>query len=144
MRRKFKIGIAVILVLLCASLLTVYLVKSTPPHGMSPEETVQFYFDAWNKKDCIKQNLLIKSTAEKSWLPDFELNSVKLIECEERRDSGEKHEQWYDESAYDFTRVWAKFEEDRADFGTHTYTWHFDLIREKQSSDWKIVMYGAG
>lgn len=146
-----KVIMSVFILLIIISISIGCFIKSISPHGLSAEETVRFYFENWNKQNYIKMNSVVKTAYLKhSWLPNSDQNYIRLISCEEHKANKTDYyrNEWYKEP-YDFTMVRVQFEPNyksgnSASLRNQLYGWSFYLIKEKENSDWKIVMYGAG
>lgn len=116
---------------------------------ITPEYTVQQYFEYWQGKDIAKMNSLL---FEKAKLTDTEpaldeLNNVKLISCKQRTEYINWDPQWYDHwIPYEFAVVDVSFTaEYNNGGGSETYQdYRFYLAKKQEGSNWQIVkLYAA-
>ena len=115
--------------------------------GMTAEETVQKYFNYWNKKNDKGMSSLEYKKLHRADRQLYYLNSVKLNRVELKNiDENEWNESWY-QNPYDFTCVEANFTIDSKignALSSGTYDYQFYLVKESENADWLILMYGQG
>lgn len=122
------------------------------PSGMSPKETVTYYYEQWNRKDSEKMNSVV--CTQDLYYDDFVgFISVKLLECVEITDKNRVKEgfepEWYDKKPYDIAYVETTFDVQYEDW-TNTSLINgknycgFYLVKDTKDSDWIIVSMGQG
>ena len=122
--------------------------KVDNPTGMTPEETVQKYFDYWQEKNPAGMDSLVYEKMQGAEAGLDQLNSVELTACQERTEKENWNDLWY-ENPYDYTCVDVSFTIDyqnggAAGFSNGRYNWQYYLVKESENSDWIIVMWGVG
>ncbi len=122
---------------------------SSPPAGMSPVETVQYYFSELNKKNQTNFESVVYEKQRGAQYDLANLNYVKLISCEENNSKTEQasfNNSWYPDP-YATSVLDVEFDINYKNgggggFTTGKYTWHFWLVKKDENSDWMIVMWG--
>lgn len=120
------------------------------PRGMSPEETVQYYFLQFNNKN---QSGMDSVVYKKMQGMDSDLGNlvyVKLNSCVEEKDASkiEIENSWYN-SPYKISLVNVTFDINYKNgggdgFSNGKYEWKYYLVKENEKSDWIIVEWGMG
>ncbi|WP_249313659.1 DUF4829 domain-containing protein [Congzhengia minquanensis] len=150
---KFRVLIIIsVLVLLIILCYTLYI--PTRPHGMSPEETVNYYFEQYNDKNIKKINSITHPSHRSNGAElDFnKLISVKVINLQEEKDSNKiffDYKEVYSSPPYQVSMVRAKYDiQFKGEFGSTTRSGinetNFYLIKKHEDSDWLIVSMGLG
>ena len=118
---------------------------------MSPHETVEYYFNSWDKQNYIKMNSVVgNSDLKEFWFFNFDQNGINLIECSDDKTVNKddvKNSPY--KNPYDTRVVRAAFKPDfksgyNSGLTNQVYEWNFYLQKKNESSDWKIVGFGAG
>lgn len=139
-----------IFLLTCTVLVIVYFVNARCPRGMSPGETVEYYFNSWDKQNYIKMNSVVgNSDLKEFWFFNFDQNGINLIECsDDKTVNKEDVKNSPYKNPYDTRVVRAAFKPDfksgyNSGLTNQVYEWNFYLQKKNKSSDWKIVGFGA-
>ena len=126
--------------------------SSTPaPAGMSPVETIQYFYQKMNEKDqaALESVYYDKYTENMYWGFD-ELISIELVSCEELTDTEFIEtfysEAWY-ENPYDIAIVNVTYDvKYEGGIGPAeydgVYETNYTLVKADEYSDWMIVMAG--
>ena len=118
------------------------------PSGMTPEETVERYFEYWQDKNSKGIDSLVYKSMQGVNYEMERLNSITLNSCEERTEKIEWYQPWYP-NPYDNTCVDVSF---TTDYEGGCGSGHVNgiqevqyyLVKETDDSDWIIVMWGVG
>lgn len=150
-KRKLLLAATIILSALCI-VTALWFLFMRPPSGMSPEETVQYYYRQWSLRNSIGMDSVVYPRVR--CYEDFDgMISITLLTCEEITDPAVVNEGyetwWYDKEPYAISYVDTTFD---IEFGENTNTGFangenccgYFLVKENQYSDWVIVMWGQG
>jgi len=119
-----------------------------PPTGMTPVETVQYYFDQWENKNLAGMNgVCYQKLSETSYEMFYGLKYVNLNSCRLGDRPDDWDEAWYS-NPYAHAVVDTEFEvyfnPPNSVMANDTYQWRYYLIKETADSDWRLIMWGAG
>lgn len=149
--RRIRLTAYMLFFLVCAVLLPACgEIAPAIPEGMSPEETVRYYFERMDQKDRPGMDAVV---AEDQRGADAELEhlvSVSLIGCEEETDADGLgfNESWCAGEPYDIAKVRDRFDIEYENgggggFDNGQYDWSFWLVKENADANWMIVMWGC-
>ena len=166
MKNKFKylciivIGGAIILFNLSGCFSKSPLV--TPSQGMTPVETVQFYFEQWNNKNTNGMNSVVRDEMKGSGSGNSHLVYVKLTQSVEETEKHMNLEGTYFSDTYpgyvEYSVVEVEFEiefksyfldfwlEETGGFGVGKHNidnWSYTLGKINEESDWIILDWGV-
>lgn len=120
-----------------------------PPAGMSPEETVEYYFKQWSNKSSYGMDSVVYSKNRGAEFDLNKLNYVKLLSFVEETDKSKINlsESLYP-NPYKVTMVNVKFIVDYKSgggggFSNGSYSWQYYLVKDSEKSDWIIVEWGT-
>ncbi len=118
--------------------------------GMTPEETVRYYFERMVKRDEAGMNAVVAEELRGAEAELEHLVSVKLLSCEQETDESVMpfQDHWYDGDPYDIALVRATFEIEYENgggggFDNGEYHWNFWLVKDSEEADWQIAMSGV-
>jgi len=120
-----------------------------PPKGLTPVETIQYYFEQWNNKNPVGMHSVycdsVKVTIFEERLALRGLRYVKLNSCV--LDDSHDRSKWYPD-AYSCSVVVTEFEinfrSGHSDsIANGTFIWRYWLIKETSDSDWRLIQWGA-
>lgn len=120
-----------------------------PPENMSPEETVNFYFKQYNKKNQQGMDSVVCANMKGVERDLGDLKYVKLLSYKEETDESKVNFQdaWYP-NAYKKAMVNVKFDinyKSGSGGGGHSngeIEGQYCLVKDNETSDWVIVMWG--
>ena len=147
-KRIVKLTIALFIIVTLV-LITKAVCFPAPPADMTAVETVEYYFDQFDQGDRFGMNSVVILDKYFYSYKLGHLNYGKLISCEEAYTNSPLFEDIGYQDAYDTTVVDVEFEisydEDAGatgEFQNGTNAWHYYLVKEKETSDWKIIKWG--
>ena len=150
--KRFIIFMIFVAAAIAAIFLTVFVLSPPAPSGLSPEETVRYYYAQWNTRNNAGMNSVVHTPMR--YQEDFSgMISIKLLTCEEITDPDLIREgfetEWYEQAPYQIAYVDTTFDiELREDSNTGfenglNYCGYF-LVKDSENSDWIIVSWGQG
>lgn len=136
----------------CIILLYLSCTGCAAPSGMSPVETVRYYYEQNSNRDNAKMNSVVYSKMRR--YVDFDgFISVKLLTCDECKNTEyikQRFEpEWYDKTPYDIALVQTSFDIQYEDWANTSYSngenyCDYYLVKNSADSDWIIVQWGLG
>jgi len=124
------------------------MLASCAPEGMTPVETVQYYFKQWNAKNWTAMDSVVIDKMKSG--PEEGLIYVELLKCQEETDKSriDFEPEWYDKTPYKVALVYADFDikyDENAMTGFDNGEqdgYSFYLVKDGADSDWKIASWG--
>lgn len=148
-KKLWAIAVAAVVVLGVIYYCVSYFTAQRSLQDMSPTQVVQYYFDKQNKKDKIAMNCSVTKENRNIDYEFYKFNYVKLLSSEEKtefsRDEVYLPAQY---NTYQLAKVEVEFEINykgggSSGFTNGTYKWTYYLVRENESSAWKIASWGV-
>jgi len=152
MKKKKLTLFAVIAAAGLAIIAAVWMLIPHPPSGMSPEETVRYYYSQWGRHSNAGMNAVVYAPVR--YPEGFSgMISLELLTCEEVHDMAVVQEgfesEWYNDTPYQVALVHTTFDvqyRDDAMTGLSNGVNYCDyyLVKKSAGSNWIIVSWGQG